>query len=165
MAKKIMLKVSKGDPVKGGMEEKVILSPTRSKAALEFDVRDRLSELIGKGNGLHPDDKAAIYSNLASTLGDQKARKVMDHAYLFNQRPDVQGLPTEEKIRAFYNIGSNDPDVKGLIDQSRSLGYGALAGFRGSSSFLNQQLAGRAPVATAEVAPEIKKKVMLSIKK
>lgn len=164
MAKKVMLKVAKSDPVKGGIEEKVILSPTRSKGALEFDVRDRLSELVGKGNALLPDDKAAIYSNLVTTLGEQKARKVMDHAYLFNQRPDVQGLPTEEKIRAFYSIGSNDPDVGGLIARSKSLGYGALAGFRSSSSNLNQQLAGRAPIV-APTESEIKRKVMLSVKK
>lgn len=165
MAKKVMLKVATGDPVKGGTEEKMILSPTRSKAALDFDIRDRLSELVGKGNGLLPDDKIAIYKNLATTLGDQRARKVMDHAYLFNQRPDIQGLPVEEKIRAFYNIGSNDPEVKGLIDRSKSLGYGALAGFRSSSSNLNQQLLGQAPVGTTSVSPEIKKRVMLKVTK
>jgi hypothetical protein len=166
MAKKIMLKVATGDPVKGGTsEEKMILSPTRSKAALDFDIRDRLSELVGKGNGLLPDDKIAIYKNLATTLGDEKARKVMDHAFLFNQRPDIQGLPVEEKIRAFYNVGSNDPEVGGLIARSKSLGYGALAGFRSSSSNLNQQLVGRAPVVTASAAPEIKKRVMLKVTK
>ncbi len=160
-----MLKVAAGDPVKGGTEEKMILSPTRSKAALDFDIRDRLSELVGKGNNLLPDDKVAIYKSLATTLGDEKARKVMDHAYLFNQRPDVQGLPVEEKIRSFYSIGSNDPDVSGLISRSKSLGYGALAGFRSSSSNLNQQLSGQSPVVAASVTPEIKKRVMLKITK
>lgn len=164
MAKKVMLKVATGDPVKGATEEKLIFSPSRSKSALEFDVRDRLSELVGKGNGLLPDDKSAIYKNLASTLGDQKARKIMEHAYLFNQRPDVQGLPVEDKIRAFYTIGSNDPDVSGVIKRSQSLGYGALAGFRTSSSALNQQLSGQIP-EIAVAPPETQKKVLLKVVK
>lgn len=167
MAKTVRVKVSPktGDPTKGVVEEKAIYSATRPKQAVEFDIRDRLAALVGKGNSLLPDDKAAIYGTLATSLGEQKARKVMDHAYLFNQRPDVQGLPVEEKIRAFYNIGSNDPDVGSLIAQSKSLGYGPLQGFRTSSENMNQQLAGRIPATAVAVDPEIKKRVMVKVKK
>lgn len=168
MATKVKVKIAPktGDPAKGVVEEKAIYSATRPKQAVEFDIRDRLSALVGKGNALLPDDKASIYSTLVASLGEQKARKIMDHAYLFNQRPDVQQLPVEDKLRAFYTIGSNDPDVGSVIARSKSLGYGPLQGFRTSSDNMNQQLAGRIP-ATGDMAvdSEIKKRVMVKVKK
>lgn len=166
---KVLVKVSPktGDPAvpKVG-EEKLMYSPSRSKAALDFDIRDRISELVGKGNALMPDDKAAIYSNLTDVLGQEKARKIMDHAYLFNSRPDVQGLPVEEKIKSFYTIGSNDPSVQELIQKTKALGYGPVQGFRTSHSTGNQQLTGAIPVVAAtDASPEVKKKVMIKVKK
>jgi len=167
MAKKVMLKVAApktGDPIK--VEEKALYSPGRPQTTVDFDVRDRLAELVGKGNTLAGDDRNAIYENLVSSLGPQKAQKVMAHAYMFNQRPEVQGLPVEDKLRAFYAVGSNDPDVGGLIAKSKSLGYGALQGFRQSNSAMNQLLAGRTPATTETAAvPEIKKRIMLTTKK
>lgn len=154
MAKSIKLKVSSAPTV-----------PNRG----EFDIRDRLAELIGKGNALNPDDKAAIYGSLATSLGKDKAQKIMTHAFLFNQRPDVVKLPLEDKIRAFYTIGSNDPDVNTVISKSKTLGYGTLPGFRESSSAINQQLSGqvipRATAVTAAVTPEAQRKIMLRVNK
>jgi hypothetical protein len=167
MAKKVLLKVSPpaGDPVKGTTSEGMLLTP-HNPIAQDLDIRDRLAELVGKGNALHPDDKKAIYGALASQLGQEKAMKVMNHAYLFNQRPDVVKLPLEDKLRAFYTIGSNDPDVNMAINRSKSLGYGALAGFRNSSSGINQQLTGSvAAVTPTAMEPEVQKKVMLKVSK
>lgn len=167
MSKSVKVRIATAaDPAKGVAEEKAIYSATRPKQAVEFDIRDGLSALVGKGNALLPDDKAAIYGTLVNSLGEQKARKVMDQAYIFNQRPDVQSLPVEDKIRAFYTIGSNDPDVGAVIARSKSLGYGPLQGFRTSSNAVNQELAGRIP-ATGDIRvdPEIKKRVMVKVKK
>jgi hypothetical protein len=73
----------------------------------------------------------------------------------------------EEKLRSFYTIGSNDPDVNALISKSKSLGYGTVPGFRQSSSAINQQLNGQVPVVptTAAISPEIQKRVMLQVRK
>jgi hypothetical protein len=167
MAKKVLLKVSPpaGDPVKGTTSEGMLLTP-HNPIAQDLDIRDRLAELVGKGNALHLDDKKAIYGALASQLGQEKAMKVMNHAYLFNQRPDVVKLPLEDKLRVFYTIGSNDPDVNQLISKSKSLGYGAMSGFRNSSSGINQQLTGSVAATTpASLDPEVQKKVMVRIGK
>lgn len=164
MAKKVLLKVapSSGDPIKTTSGD-MLLTPS-NPISKDLDLRDRLAELVGKGNALSPDDKKAIYSSLIGQLGQDKAMKVMNHAYIFNQRPDVVKLPLEDKLRAFYTIGSNDPDVNQIIAKSKTLGYGALPGFRESSSALNQQLAGKiAAVETPNVNPEIKKKVMIRV--
>ncbi|SRR6266536_1103847 len=167
MAKKVMLKIAPpaGDPNKGVVPEGMLLTP-HNPIAQNLDIRDRLAELVGKGNALHPDDKKAIYGALASQLGQEKAMKVMNHAYLFNQRPDIVKLPLEDKLRAFYTIGSNDPEVNQLISKSKTLGYGAMSGFRNSSSGINQQLTGSVAAATpTSVDPELQKKVMVRIGK
>lgn len=164
-----MLKIaspSTGDPVKGGeiVDEKTSLSKPKPQIDLNFDIRDRLSELVGKGNTLGPDDKAAIYGSLQRTLGAEKAQKIMNHAYIFNGRSDVAKLPLEEKLKAFYTIGSNDADVNQLIQKSKSLGYGILPGLRESSSDINQNLVGRnVAVGGTGFSPETQRKVMLKV--
>lgn len=167
MAKKVVVKVapSTGDPVKRNTSEGMLLTP-HNPITQNLDLRDRLAELVGKGNALNPDDKSAIFGALTSQLGEDKAMKIMNHAYLFNQRPDVLKLPLEDKIRAFYTIGSNDPDVNQVIAKSKTLGYGTLPGFRESASAANQQLSGKIPMATSiAVDPDVQKKVMLQVRK
>jgi hypothetical protein len=166
MAKKVMIKIApaSGDPLKGA-DEKMLLTH-RGPIEGQFDIRDRLAELVGKGNQLTPDDKAAIFGSLTNALGRDKATKVMTHAYIFNQRPDVAKLPLEDKLKAFYSIGSNDPDVNQLISKSKSLGYGTLEGFRNSASSINQGLSGQtAATAGASLDPEVQKKVLIRIGK
>lgn len=168
MAKSIKLRISPktGDPTKGIVDESMHVT-NRPKIDQDFDIRDRLAELVGKGNALSPDDKAAIYGNLTARVGKDKAMKIMNHAYIFNQRSDVIKLPLEERLKAFYTIGSNDKDVNDVIVKSKSLGYGAVPGFRQSSSDINQQLTGQVPVpvVTTAVSPEIQKRVMLQVRK
>lgn len=165
MDKKVMLRVSPtiGDPVKP--DNNMILT-AKNPIAQNLDIRDHLAALVGRGNALSPDDKAAIFGGLTSALGKDKAMKIMDHAYLFNQRPDILKLPLEDKLKSFYTIGANDPDVNDVIMKSKSLGYGVLPGFRESSSGINQALTGKAPdVMAASIDPEVKKRVLLRISK
>lgn len=132
----------------------------------EFDIRDVLSGLVAKGNTLTPDDKAALYGSLVSKLGEENATKVMSHAYLFNQRPDVQKLPLEERINAFYTVGSNDPYVNSVINKTKTLGYGVLPGFRESASGLNQEMAGLVGSPSARTrTPEAQRRIMLQVRK
>jgi hypothetical protein len=167
MAKKVLLKVAPpaGDPVKTVTSEGMLLNP-HNPISGDFDLRDRLAELVGKGNTLSPEDKKAIFGSLVGQLGQDKAIKVMNHAYIFNQRPEVVKLPLEDKLRAFYNIGSNDADVNNIIAKSKSLGYGPVQGFRESASVINQGLNGKIPATTSmAVSPEVQKKVMVKVSK
>lgn len=166
MAKSIKVKVapSTGDPVKEVVESSS-LGQGRTPIDTDLDIRDRLYELVGKGNALNPEDKGAIYSNLRTLVGDVNAQKLMNHAFLFNARGDVQKLPTEDKINALYSIGSSDPYIKDVLARTKVLGYGPGPGYRTSFSHMAQQMAGRAPETTADqpVNPEIKKRVMVKI--
>ncbi|SRR6266540_367749 len=167
--KKIMVKVTPttGDPVKGSGEvkETMSLGPGRTTIDRDMDLRDRLMELVGKGNVLSPDVKAAIYGDLTTMVGKDQAQKLMNHAYIFNARPDVQKLPLEDKLNAFYSIGSNDPYVHDVITKTKALGYGVGPGFRTSHSLINQQLIGRAPTTAITQPTESQKKIIVRTKK
>lgn len=139
---------------------RVAKDPVPVKA--DFDLRDRLAELVTKGNVLSPDDKAAIYGSLVSSLGKDKAAKVMNHAYIFNTRPEVQKLPLEEKIKSFYTVGSSDPDVMDVMGRTKNLGYGVGPGFRDSVSDINKATQSGG-TATGTVNPEVARKIMVKI--
>ena len=173
MAKKVVFKVNTGDPEKKSSNQ--ASSRGNTQIDRDFDLRDRLAELVGKGNALSQPDREHIYGSLSDLVGQESAARIIQHAFLFNARPDVQALPVEEKLKSFYTIGSNDPSVQRAINKTKALGYGVVPGFRTSSSALNQEVAGRiAPVdetATAEVkmparvpaAEPGKKKVMFKV--
>lgn len=159
---KTMLRV--GDPKKPTKSTEAVDIPTgKTSIDVDFDLRDKLSELVTRGNTLAPDDKKAIYGFLTARLGEGRAQKIMDHAYIFNTRPEVQKLPLEEKIKSFYTIGSNDPDVSDVITRTKSLGYGVGPGFRESVSALNQETAGRISPTAAAVTPEVQRRIMLKV--
>ena len=166
MANKVMLKVAKaGDPAKptsAGIE----VPSGKTPIDIDLDLRDRLAELAVKGNTLNPTDRAAVLSSLTTTLGRERAEKLMTHAFIFNSRPEVQRLSPEDKLKSFYTIGSSDPEIQGIIGRTKNLGYGVIPGFRGSVSDLNQAVQkGAAYGGTAVVDPEIQRKVMLRVGK
>lgn len=152
----------KGDPTKPKTVGDVLIPAGKTKTDQDFDLRDKLSELAIKGNALAPADKAAIYSYLTDNVGADKAMKLMNHAYIFNSRPDMQKLSPEEKLKSFYTIGSNDPEVMEVIGRTKNLGYGILPGFRNSVSVLNQAIQGNNPTATSNtVNPEVTRRIIL----
>lgn len=162
---KIRVKPTSGDPVVT-TDNNMVLLPGKTTPEIGFDLRDRLAELAVKGHMLKPDDKAAMLGYLTSTLGKDKAQKLMTHAYIFNQRPEVQRLSPEEKIRAYYTIGSNDPDIMDVINKTRNLGYGPLEGFRTSHSQLNQAVQqGTYDNPVGQINTNIPKKVMVRVSK
>lgn len=164
---KVLLRVSKtGDPTKPQMGGDVMIPAGKTKSDQDFDLRDKLSELAIRGSSLAPDDKAAIYSYLTDNLGRDKAMKLMNHAYIFNSKPDIQRLSPEEKLRSFYTIGSNDPDVMDVISRTKNLGYGVLPGFRNSVSTLNQEIQGNVPATTqTTVNPQVTRRIRLQTNK
>jgi len=161
---KVYLKVAKSDPAKPAPKKEIAVSSGKTVIDADLDLRDKLAELAVRGNALSPDDKAAVYGALTSSLGKERAQKLMTHAYLFNSRPDMQGMSPEEKLKSFYTIGSNDPDVQEVIGRTKNLGYGILPGFRGSISDINKDVQkGVYGQNIGVVSPEVQKRVMLKI--
>jgi len=167
--KKIVLRIANpatGDPINsgGGVKGATYHAAGGTTIDRDLDIRDRLMELVGKGNILKPEDKAGIYGSLTRLIGNDAAQKLMNHAYIFNTRPDVQKLPVEEKLNAFYDIGSSDPYIKDVLSKTKALGYGVGPGFRTSISQINQQLAGRVPMDVNVAPTDGQKKIMIKVK-
>lgn len=152
------LKVRTGDPKKKEVEETIFLGKNRTPIDDTADTRDILTGLIGKGyTALSDDSIRGGFQRLQALVGPERARKLMTHAFIFNQNPAMQKLPTEAKIKTFYETPSGDADVQGLLGKVKSFGYGVLPGFRESSYQVNQELAGRIPPTTAMVDPALQK--------
>lgn len=156
---KVTLKVSKGG---GGSKPSV---STNS----DFDIRDVLTGLVGSRNVLAPDDKMALYGKLISSLGKDKASKIMDHVYIFNQQPGNQNISIDDRLRRFYDTPAGDPEINKIISKSKSLGYGVIPGFNTSPLLLNQKLAGMVSPTDSTVNPtpnpQIQRRVVLQTRK
>jgi hypothetical protein len=162
----LKVKPKTGDPTKPQMVGDVILPSGKTTIDRDFDLRDKLSELAVMGGALNPDDKSAIYGYLSETLGNKKAQKLMDHAFIFNSLPENKNLTPEEKIKSFYARGSSDPDVMEVMGRTKNLGYGVLPGFRGSTSVLNQAIQqGTTAQPVTTVNPEVQRRIMLKTRK
>lgn len=91
------------------------------------DVRDIVNAFIGKGGvGMKDETSRADYLRLRGLLGDEKAQKLMESVFIHNQRNAA--VPMEKRIQTFYDVGSNNADVDGLIKNMKNLGYGPLVG-------------------------------------
>lgn len=112
------------------------------------DVRDLLSAVVGAGkNGLAQDDQAAIFSRLRVLLGQSTADKLINHAFIFNQRNDVMGKTPEQRITQFYDMGSRDQELNSIISKTKQFAQGPVAGSRETSEFLNSKLQGKDALA------------------
>lgn len=151
----------------GGTDDSPLYSKGKTPLDESYDLQDRMMELIGKGNNLSTNDRGAIYNNLTNLVGKDKAEKIMNHIYLFNQHPDLQKLPFEDRVKAFYRIGSNDKDVQGYIDKTRNLGYGVGPNLRRSFSQINQQVLSGEPDASGSTQNMggVNKKIMIRVGK
>lgn len=139
----------------------------KGKSSLDItaDVRDLLSNVVGNnfqswqeiGNS---EDAKAQYSSLIKAVGRPLATKLLTQVISFNQRPDFKNQPLESRIKSFYDIGSADKEVSGVLENVKSAGYGVLPGFRESSHYGNQVLGGRlsenvTPTAESEKIKQI----------
>lgn len=154
----VKLKVKSGDPKKeGGLTEKVILSANKTPLDDTADLRDALSGIAGSGFVDLKDPKAIDgYTKLQKILGPSQAQKLMTHAFIFNQKPELAGMAPEARVKAFYESPSGDADVTNVLGRVKSFGYGVLPGFRTSSNETNQQLAQRGG-SVAVVDPNVQK--------
>jgi hypothetical protein len=115
-----------------------------SKAGLDEQVetRDLISGIVGDWKNLKEDDKSAIITRLGSILGKPKAQKLINSAFIFNQRDDVKGKNAQDRVNEFYNLGSDDKEVNEIIQRSKSLGYGINSGLRSSPDITNKEIIG-----------------------
>lgn len=152
----------KSDPA---LEEGAPVRNERTSLDETADIRDIINGMVGRGyTALDDDDAKGMYTRLRQVMGDQKAQKLMTQIFIHNQREGSK--PMESRIKTFYEVGSNDPEVGEIITKTKTFGQGPLAGMRESSSAISQQLTGKFPSDIAMTPKEgLKEKVMLRINK
>jgi hypothetical protein len=107
-------------------------------------VRDALTGIVGKqAKDLKDQDLKDTYKYLQGMLGQQTAQKLLTHTMAFNQRSDMQGTTPEKRVQAFYDMGSQDPELNTLITKAKMLGSGPLGGFNTSPDKLTMIAGGR----------------------
>ncbi len=108
------------------------------------DVRDSLSYFAGRGlTGITDAEARKQYAGLVAQVGREKAEKLANSVFLFNQRPEILKQSPEQRVQSYYSIGSNNPDVQNTLNKVKSLGYGVGAGFQNSTLLGNMILTGR----------------------
>jgi hypothetical protein len=119
------------------------------------DMRDSMSAIIGNGyNDMKDPNAKNAFSQLQMSLGRETATRLLFHMAQFNQRPDMLKLGAEEKLRRFYSMGSNDPELHNIITRAGQLGTGPVAAANSTWDVLNQQVTGRDALKKAAVTSD-----------
>jgi hypothetical protein len=116
----------------------------RTTGETSLDISDLISHAVAGGYTSFSDD--SIRSNfkyLSGIIGQDKARKLFNQAFIYNQRPDAKQKSAEQKIQSFYEIGSADPETNKTLQSIKNWGAGSLARFNQSVYEGNQQMIGK----------------------
>jgi hypothetical protein len=108
------------------------------------DGRDIISFFVGGGHtALKGQDLQSAFKRLSDVVGAPLAQKLTTQAFLFNQRPDAQKLSSEQRVKNFFQLGSNDQDVAAYLRKGGSMGTGPVDAFRNSALLGNSNLLGK----------------------
>lgn len=117
---------------------------SQSPQARSLDVRDVIAGFVGrKDKDLTNDQARKDFSFLTAQLGQDMARKVLNHIIIFNNRPGDPNAPFEKRLQSLYDIGSNDKDVDALLKRTAMLEQGPIAGARTSANVSAMQATNR----------------------
>ena len=78
---------------------------------------DMISDLVKTGTLPHN----AVNPRLVRDLLNPK---MYNYLYEFNQRPDLAGMNPEQRLNTFYNVNTNDPDIRAMKANMHQYGYG-----------------------------------------
>lgn len=156
------LRIKKTDPPVKSVEIIKADSPQDNTA----DIRDILSNFAGKGyTSLSDENARANFISLQKLVGQPMAQKLTTQAFLFNQRPGANALPPADRVRQFYEIGSNDKDVHGVLQKVKAFGSGPLAALNTSPNTTAMALSGREQPIIGSIPMTQPNKVKLWVKK
>lgn len=117
---------------------------SQSSQARSLDVRDAIAGFIGrKDKDLTNDQARKDFALLSGQLGQDMARKVLNHVIVFNSRAADPNTPFEKRLQSLYDIGSNDKDVDALLKRTAMLEQGPVPGARTSSNVSVMQATNR----------------------
>lgn len=116
-----------------------------NKLAMDFDTQ-RTAHGIDLVNSVVSSGLLPHQTSHAKDLRDQLNPAMYNYLYQFNQRQDVHGMTPEQRVRAFYDIQSNDPAVQSLKSTMKTYGYGPIE-FRRTQGLMPAERTTTPPIA------------------
>lgn len=144
----------------GGDDPEAFIPPSKGPLDEIADFRDYLTNLVGRGSKTLDPEMKNNYSALVAMYGKPMADRIMNHVFVFNNRPEIQNASPEQRLDAFYAIGSRDKDLQALFNKARNFSYGYKAGLNQSRNEGNIILSGRRKQAPLMNAPGIAQSVI-----
>lgn len=93
------------------------------------DVSDYLSYSLAHGND---DYSRLMLNNVRKQIGDSDAQDLMTSIMMYNQRPEIKGYNSQQRIEGFFNLKSNNDNIENLKQKLRTFDYGPLSSYRDS---------------------------------
>lgn len=126
--------------------------PSRTRLDETADTRDILANMVGKGlKGFNDDTSKSDYTRLQQLVGVPMAQKMMNHIFVFNQRPDVLQKNPEQRLQQFYNMGSAHNDLNDLLTTIKGFSQGPVVGMNTTGYYGNQDLTKRVNVINKKI--------------
>jgi len=114
------------------------------------NIRDILSAFVGKGyTNLQDEDARKMFTYLRAHLGADTAGKLLSHLSIYNQRPDMLKQNADKRIQSLYDIGSKDPVVDNILQQTKQVAQGPMGGYNDSPYIPLRAVADKLPGVTA----------------
>ena len=131
----------------------------RTTADTSLDISDLISHAVaGVYTSFSDDSIKSNFKYLSQVIGEDKARKLFNQAFIYNQRPDAKGKTAQQKLQSFYDIGSNDPEVNKTLQSIKNQGAGVQARFDQSTYEGNKEITGKAkatPLANSDQSNQL----------
>lgn len=108
-----------------------------------LDIREIMTNIVGRGyKSLSDDTIRGDVAKLGNIIGITNARKMVDHAIIFNQNASNTKNPVEARVQSFFSTPSSDGEISALLKRVSGFGDGVVAGMRRSPDTTNMQLSG-----------------------
>lgn len=126
-----------GDPTTGGGKGTVTkgtyIPQGRNSIDDNLDIRDALSHVVAGGyTDFSNEDVKANYKYISKLVGAEKAEKLFIQAFQFNKNPGMNKKGGEEKVQAFYDLGSADPETSRTLSAIKNSLGSVKEGYRNS---------------------------------
>lgn len=80
---------------------------------------DLVNNLVASGMLPNQTDQGAVAAR-------ELDPRMLNYLYQFNQRNDIRNMTPDQRVEAFYNIYSGNPDIQSMKDNMRRYGYGPM---------------------------------------
>lgn len=123
-------------------------APAGSVERKQFNSNDEANSYLGDminyslahgGNPLTTKQGRIMFQTARGLYGDKVAHELLDQTIIHNQREDMKGKSSEDKINSFYEIVHGSPELEKMKGKISHIGYGPVAQYHSSPDVETQE--------------------------